>query len=119
MEIDNLNKYQKVYLTYKTFNYWNNGNIVYKGKKILPTDFDVININDILKVYLICSKIDSDKCIDKLINHFDKLNIYEKIDFIIYLFDMVNDIDIVPNRLTNNMSLKDLSNKLIKYKLSL
>jgi hypothetical protein len=119
MEIDNLNKYQIVYLTYKIFDYWNNGNIIYNNKKILPSEFNIFNINDILKVYLICSKIDKDKYINKIMRYFKKINIYEKLDFMIYLFDMVNDIDIIPNYLTNNLNLKDLSNKLIEYKLSL
>ncbi len=119
MEIDNLNKYQKVYLAYKIFDYWNKGNIIHKNKKLLPSKFNINNINDILKVYLNCSKINFDEEINTLINYFDKLDIYEKLDFMIYLFDIVNDIDIVPNHLTNNLSLKDLSNKLIEYKLSL
>ncbi len=119
MEIDNLNKYQKVYLAYKIFNYWNSGNIIYKGKKIIPSEFNISKIEEVLKVYLTCSKIDEDKKVSEIMNYFNKLNIYEKLDFMIYLFDIVNDIEIIPNYITNGFSLKDLSNKLIEYKLSL
>lgn len=119
MEIDYLNKYQKIYLTYKIFSFWNDGSIIYKDKKILPSDFGINNINDVLKVYLTCSKIREDKCVNKILDYFDKLNIYEKLDFMIYLFDIVNDIDISINYISNDFSLKDLSNKLIEYKLLL
>lgn len=119
MEIDNLNGYQKVNLAYKIFDYWNKGNIIYNNEKVLPSNFNINNIDNVLKVYLTCSKINYDEEINKLINYFDKLDIYEKLDFMIYLFDIVNDIDIVPNQINDNLSLKDLSNKLIEYKLSL
>lgn len=119
MEIDNLNEYQKIYLTYKIFDYWNNGDIFYKNEKVLPNKFNINNIDDVLKVYLICPKINYDEEVNKLINCFEKLDIYEKLDFMIYLFDIVNDIDIIPNQIKDNLSLKDLSNKLIEYKLSL
>ncbi len=119
MEIDYLNKYQKIYLTYKIFSFWNDGSIIYKDKEILPSDFGINNINDVLKVYLTCSKIREDKCVNKILDYFDKLNIYEKLDFMIYLFDIVNDIDISINYISNDFSLKDLSNKLIEYKLLL
>lgn len=113
MQIDNLNEYQKVYLTYKIFDYLNSNNIIKLSK------FNITNIENILKVYLTCSKIDYDEEVNNIIKRFNKLNIYEKLDFMIYLFDIVNDIDIVPNYLTNNLNLKDLSNKLIEYKLSI
>lgn len=119
MEIDNLNIYQKVYLTYKIFDYWDKGKIVYKNKKIVPNDFKLNNIKDIKKVYLKCSKINYDINVNKIMDYFIKLNIYEKLDFLIYLFDIVNDLDIVPNMLTDKFSLKDLSNKLLEYKLTL
>ena len=119
MEIDNLNKNQKIYLTYKIFNYWNEGKIVYKKNKLLPISFGINNMESILKVYLTCSRINKDGEVDKVMNDFEKLNIYEKLDFMIYLFDMVNDIELVPNRISNNYSLKDLSNRLLEYKLLL
>ena len=119
MEIDNLNKYQKVYLAYKVFNYWDKGKIFYNDKKLLPDNFGINNIKDILKVYLTCSKIIDDEEVKKIIGYFIKLNIYEKLDFMIYLFDIVNDIDIIPNNIRDNFDLKDLSNKLLEYKLSL
>lgn len=119
MGIEKLNKYQRVYLTYKIFDYWGNGEIVYNNKQLLPKDFGIYSVENILKVYLACSKISNDDEVDKIFKYFKGLNIYAKLDFIIYLFDVVNDIDIIPNKIKDNLSLKDLSNKLLEYKLSL
>ena len=119
MEISDLNKYQKVYLTYKIFLYWNSGKIIYNEKPFLPIQFNIIDVESILKVYLSCSKIDNDLKVDNIMNYFKRLNFFEKLDFMIYLFDIVNDINIIPNYLKDGFNLRDLSNKLLDYKLYL
>lgn len=115
--IDRLNKYQKVFLTYKVFDYWNKGKIKYSNEVFYPKDIELFNIDDVMKVYLFCSNIKEDNVVDELINYFDKLTFYEQLDFMIYLFDIVNDIKIIPNYITDEVNLKNLSDKILQYKL--
>ena len=115
-EIDNLNKYKKVYLTYKIFDYWNKGLI---SESFLPKDFNINNIEDIIKVYYACSKIEEDNEVNNILEYFINLDFYQKLDFMIYLFDIVNDLRIVPNYIKDNLSLKDLSDIILQYKLHL
>lgn len=117
IKIENLDDNQKIYLTYKIFDYWNKGKIANNDEVFLPEYVDVFNIDDIITVYRICSNVENNDQVDEIVNYFDILSFYEKLDFMIYLFDIVNDIKQIPNYLTDNINLKDLSDRILKYKL--
>ncbi len=117
IKIENLNDYQKIYLTYKIFDYWSQGKIKNNKKVFLPKDIEILNINDVIIVYKVCSNIENNEEVDEIIEYFKELDFYSQLDFMIYLFDIVNDIKKVPNYLTDNISLKDLSDKILQYKL--
>ena len=118
-EIDRLNDKEKIFLVYKIFSVWHSGKIENKGKSFLPSEISINNSHDILKVFLECSKLISDDKVNGIVNKFIKLEFYQKLDFMIYLFDIINDIKLVPTIINDKMDFKKLSDEILKYKLCL
>ena len=118
-KIDKLNECQKVFLTHKIFDYWLKGRIKNKNKLFLPKELNIYNEEEVSKVFLICSKIKKDIEVINIINEFKELNFNNKLNFMIYLFDEINSIEIVPTYITPNLNFKDLANMIKEYKYSL
>lgn len=114
-EINKLNEYQKVFLTHKIFVYWLKGRIKNKDKLFLPENLNIYNAKDVSKVFLICSKIEYDDKVEIIFKKFKELNFNNKLNFMIYLFNKINSIDIVPTYITYNLNFKDLSDMIKEY----
>lgn len=117
--INKLTDNEKVFLTHKIFDYWLKGRIKNKDKLFLPEQLNIYNSKDVSKVFLICSKIKSNREVSNIFDEFKELDFDSKLNTMIYLFNKINDLDIVPTYITYNLNFKNLSNKINEYRLSL
>ena len=118
IDCEKLDEYEKIFLVHKIFDVWGEEKIINDNILFLPSDVKIYNEKDISKIYLICSNMNKCDKVNDIVNKFINLDFYEKLDFMISIFEEINELTIVPNRITDTMDFKDLSNEIKNYKLT-